>query len=241
MMRMGLGMVAILAPLQIVVGDFHGLNTLKHQPAKVAAIEAHWDGDHPASLVLFGWPDTKTERNIGEVAIPNAGSLVLTHDPNGLFPGLRDFAPQDRPPVLPVFIMFRVMVGLGLLMLAIGIVGLVLWKRGKLFTTRWFLKPVSKCWPIGFLAILAGWMVTEIGRQPWIAYGVLRTADAASPVTLPMVATSLVLFVLVYCVVFSIGVIYIARMLKKGPVATAPEALPNRPLSAAQETTESVG
>jgi cytochrome d ubiquinol oxidase subunit I len=240
MVRMGLGMLAVLAPLQAFVGDLHGLNTLKHQPAKIAAIEAHWDGSKPAPLVLFAWPDKESESNLAEVAIPNLGSLVLIHEWNGLFPGLKDFKPEDRPPVVPVFFMFRLMVGLGLLMIAIGFTGVFLWWRRRLFQARWFLKPLSYCWPIGFVALLAGWMVTEIGRQPWIAYGVLRTADAVSPVTMSSVAFSLVLFVLVYCVVFSIGIWYISRMIGKGPTQphADPEALPNRPLSAAQGTTK---
>jgi cytochrome d ubiquinol oxidase subunit I len=243
MVRMGLGMLAILAPLQAVVGDLHGLNTLEHQPAKVAAIEAHWDGSKPASLVLFAWPDEENERNVAEIAIPNLGSLILTHDWNGVFPGLKDFAPEDRPPVVPVFFSFRLMVGLGFLMIAIGFVGVFLWWRKKLFKARWFLKPLVHAWPLGFIALLAGWMVTEIGRQPWIAYGVLRTADAVSPVTATSVAISLALFVIVYFVVFSIGIWYINKLINKGPVyppaPTEPdEALPNRPLSAAQHPTK---
>lgn len=238
MVHMGLGMVAVLAPLQLVVGDLHGLNTLEHQPAKIAAIEAHWDGDKPAPFVIFAWPDEQAERNIAELSIPKAGSLILTHDPNGLFPGLSDFKPEDRPPVAPVFFMFRLMLGIGMLLIAIGAIGAFLWWRKRLFSADWFLKPVGYCWPLGFIAILAGWMVTEIGRQPWVAYGVLRTADAISPVTAASVATSLALFVLVYSVVFSIGVWYIYRMLIKGPAPVPQEAegLPNRPLSAAQKT-----
>jgi len=164
---------------------------------------------------------------------------VLTHDANGLFPGLRDFKPENRPPVAPVFFMFRLMLAIGALLIVIGFVGAVLWWRGRLFETRWFLKPISYCWPLGFIAILAGWIVTEVGRQPWAAYGILRTADATSPVAASTVAISLALFVLVYVVVFSIGILYIYRMLMKGPQAAsqtphAPEGLPNRPLSAAQ-------
>lgn len=238
MVHMGLGMLAILAPVQAFVGDLHGLNTLEHQPAKIAAIEAHWDGSKPADLVLFAWPDEKNEKNLAEVSIPKLGSLVLTHDWNGLFPGLRDFSPQDRPPVVPVFLMFRLMVGLGFLMIAIGWLGIFLWGRKTLYSATWFLRPLKHCWPVGFIALLAGWMVTEIGRQPWIAYGVLRTADAVSPVTAAAVATSLALFVLVYFVVFSIGIWYISKMIGKGPVPANPEALPNRPLSAAQDTTK---
>lgn len=236
MIRMGLGMVIVLAPLQLLVGDLHGLNTLKHQPVKIAAIEAHWDGSKPAPFVIFAWPDEKAERNIAEISIPKAGSLVLTHAPNGLFQGLRDFAPQDRPPVVPVFFMFRVMLGIGMLLILTGIIGAVLWWRKQLFTTQWFLRAVGQSWPLGFIAILAGWMVTEIGRQPWVAYGILRTADAASPVAASTVALSLLLFVLVYCVVFSIGILYVYRMLKKGPqpMLHDAKALPNRPLSAGQ-------
>ncbi len=243
MIRMGLGMVALLAPLQLLVGDLHGLNTLEYQPAKIAAIEAHWDGSKPAPFVIFAWPDAKAERNRAELSIPNAGSLVLTHDPQGRFPGLRDFKPENRPPVLPVFFMFRLMLAIGMLMIAIGAVGALLWLRGRLFAARWFLRPVGYCWPLGFVAIVAGWIVTEVGRQPWVAYGILRTADATSPVAAPLVALSLLLFVLVYCVVFSIGILYVYRMLAKGPqaIAHALHALPNRPLSAAGEsTTESV-
>jgi cytochrome d ubiquinol oxidase subunit I len=236
MTHMGLGMLALLGPLQLFVGDLHGLNTLKHQPAKIAAIEAHWDGSRPAPLVLFAWPDAKAERNHAEIAIPRLGSLILTHDLDGLFPGLLDFKPEDRPPVIAPFFMFRLMVGLGLLMIAIGLTGVWLWWRRRLFETRWFLRPLPYAWPIGFIALLSGWIVTETGRQPWIAYGVLRTADAASPVAVHAVAVSLLLFVLVYVVVFSIGVWYIHRMIARGPqgVPTGPEALPNRPLSAGQ-------
>ncbi|MES2535963.1 MAG: cytochrome ubiquinol oxidase subunit I [Pseudomonadota bacterium] len=240
MMHMGLGMLALMAPLQLLVGDLHGLNTLEYQPAKIAAIEAHWDGSKPAGLVLFAWPDEKGERNLAEVSVPNLGSLIVTHDWNGLFRGLRDFKPEDRPPVVPVFFMFRLMVGLGLLMIAIGLTGVFLWWRKRLLHARWFMRPLTYCWPLGFIALLAGWMVTEIGRQPWIAYGVLRTADAVSPVTAASVAISLVLFVLVYVVVFSIGIWYIKKMIDKGPREgmAAPEALPNRPLSAGQTTTD---
>ncbi|HEY0847573.1 MAG TPA: cytochrome ubiquinol oxidase subunit I, partial [Noviherbaspirillum sp.] len=144
--------------------------------------------------------------------------------------------PEDRPPVVPVFIMFRVMLAIGLLMIAIGAIGGILWWRKRLFVAHWFLKPLGVAWPLGFIAILAGWMVTEIGRQPWIAHGILRTADATSPVAASTVALSLVMFILVYVVVFSIGILYVYRMLKKGPQVPQhePEALPNRPLSAAQ-------
>src|ERR1700730_7543339 len=182
MMRMGLGMVALLAPLQVFLRDQHGLNTLKHQPAKIAAIESHWDGSHPGALVLFAIPNSREERNDFEIAIPNAASLILTHELDGHFPGLKEFKPEDRPPIFPVFIAFRLMVGLGVLMIAIGWVGVWLWLRGRLLETRCYLQSVQHALALGFIAILAGWYVTEVGRQPWIATGILRTADAASPV-----------------------------------------------------------
>lgn len=238
MLRMGIGMVALLAPLQLFIGDAHGLNTAEHQPAKVAAMEAHWDGGKPADLVLFAWPNEKEETNHFEISIPNIASLIITHQWDGLFKGLKDFKPEDRPPVKPVFFAFRVMVGLGLLMIATGLVGAFLWWRGLLFETRWFLWPLSLSWPAGFVAILAGWWVTETGRQPWLATGILRTADAASPVSAGAVLTTLVLFVLVYSVVFSMGIYYINRLINKGPMGASvkpSEGVPSRPLSAAEE------
>ena len=238
MMRMGVGMVAVLAPLQLFIGDAHGLNTAQHQPAKVAAMEAHWDGSKPADLILFAWPDDKAETNHFEIAIPNLASFIITHQMDGLFKGLKDFAPHDRPPVKPVFFAFRVMVGLGLLMIAGGLLGAFLWWRGKLFDTRWYLTAVSYSWPAGFVAILAGWWVTETGRQPWLVHGILRTADAASPVSGGAVLTTLILFIAVYSVVFSMGIYYINRLIEKGPAGAAvkpSEGLPSRPLSAAEE------
>lgn len=250
MTRMGLGMVAILAPLQLFIGDMHGLNTLEHQPAKIAAMEAHWDGSKPGDLVLFALPNQAEERNDYEISIPRGASWVLRHDPDGLFPGLKDFKPEDRPPVTPVFFAFRAMVGIGLLMIAIGFVGAWLWYRGRLFESRWYLGFVQHCWPLGFIAILAGWWVTETGRQPWLVQGILRTADGVSPVGLTTVLTSLILFVLVYSSVFSVGVYYINRLITKGPrpsITSGDESspgVPSRPLSGAtgaarEATTES--
>jgi cytochrome bd ubiquinol oxidase subunit I len=236
MLRMGLGMLAILAPIQALVGDQHGLNTLEHQPAKIAAIEAHWQDTGPADLVLFAWPDMQEERNHAEIAIPHLGSLILTHDWNGRFKGLKDFARGDRPPVAPVFFSFRAMVGLGLLMIAFGWIGCWFLWRKRIEHARVFLRVLMWAWPVGFIALLSGWMVTEIGRQPWLAYGVLRTVDAVSPVTAAQVLVSLALFVLVYFVVFSIGIWYVHRMIVKGPHAElpGPETLPNRPLAGGQ-------
>jgi cytochrome d ubiquinol oxidase subunit I len=236
MLRFGLGMVIVLAPLQVVLGDKHGLSTLEHQPAKIAAMEAHWDGARPVDLVLFAIPNERTESNDYSVAIPHAGSLILTHSWNGLIRGLKDFPVSERPPVAPVFYAFRVMVGIGLLLVLVALVGGVLWARGRLFEARWFLRPVSLIWPLPFVATIAGWIVTEVGRQPWIATGILRTADAASPVSVEKVATSLALFVIVYSVVFTVGIVYIRRLIDKGPqepTGSTVEGVPNRPITGA--------
>ncbi len=239
MIRMGLGMVILLAPLQLLIGDQHGLNTAKYQPTKIAAIEAHWDSSETGDLVLFAWPDEEREENLYEIAIPNLASLLITHSLSGKFDGLKDVAPQDRPPVKPVFFAFRVMVGLGMLMILIGVVGAWLWWKGRLFETRWFTNPMRFVWPMGFVAVLAGWWVTESGRQPWVAYGILRTIDAASPVAYNTVLTSLVLFVIVYTCVFGIGIFYINRLIVRGPAGGPGEtreaegAVANRPMSAA--------
>jgi cytochrome d ubiquinol oxidase subunit I len=238
MVRMGLGMVAALAPLQLVIGDLHGLNTVEHQPVKIAAMEGHWDGTKPAELLLFAWPDARAEKNHAEIGIPHLASLIITHDPNGLFPGLKEFPREDRPPVLPVFFAFRVMVGIGVVMIAAGLAGAWLWWRGRVFTSAWYLRIAGYLWPLGFIAILAGWTVTESGRQPWLVQGMLRTADAASPVAFGAVATSFALIVATYSIVFSIGVHYVRKLIRKGPVqgtTTPAGGVANRPLSAAQQ------
>lgn len=238
MLKMALGMIMLLAPLQLFIGDLHGLNTAEYQPAKVAAMEAHWDSSKPAPLLLFAWPDQEAQTNQLEIGIPNLASMIVTHDPEGLFPGLNDFSREDQPPVLPVFFAFRIMVGIGLLLILISAVGGFLWWRGRLLDSKWFLRPLQHVWPLGFIAILAGWMTTEIGRQPWLAHGVLRTADAASPVSANSILVSLILFVLVYGVVFSAGIYYINRLIGKGPepeVLETPQVpATGRPLSAAE-------
>ena len=238
MLRMGAGFIAIVAPLQLFIGDQHGLNTLAHQPIKIAAIEAHWDGSRPGALSLLAWPDEAAETNRYELAIPKGASLILTHDPNGLFPGLKSVPPAERPPVAPVFFAFRIMVGIGLLMIAAGFVGVYLWWRRELFVSRWYLAPVSHGWWLGFVAVICGWIVTETGRQPWLVHGLLRTADATSPVPASNVATTLVLFVIVYAIVFAMGIYYINRLIAKGPPSEGeeppPVGIPNRPLSSVE-------
>ena len=244
MLRMGVGFIAIVAPLQLFIGDQHGLNTLAHQPIKIAAMEAHWDGSKPGDLLLFAWPDEKAEANRFAIAIPYGASLILTHDPNGLFPGLKSVPAAERPPVAPVFFAFRIMVGIGLLMIAAGLLGALLWWRGRLFETRWYLAVVARGWWIGFVAVIAGWIVTESGRQPWLITGILRTADGTSPVPAASLLGTLGLFVVVYGIVFAMGIYYINRLIEHGPQGRAVEppgaGLPSRPLSAAADAAHEV-
>jgi len=242
MVRMGTGMLALLAPVQLLLGDLHGLNTLEHQPAKVAAMEGHWEDSGPADLLLFAVPDERAEANRFEIAIPKLGSLILTHDWDGRFPGLKDFPPDERPPVASVFFAFRVMVGIGSFLIVLGLAGALLWWRRRLFTVRPYLRIAAHAWPLGFVAILAGWLTTESGRQPWIAHGILKTSDAISPVSAATVAMSLTVFLVVYSVVFSVGVYYINRLINRGPHGAAvapphlPEGLPSRPLATAHDS-----
>ena len=222
MLRMAISLTAVLAPLQLIIGDQHGLNTLAHQPTKVAAMEAHWDGSRPGDFEIFAWPDEKTETNRFAISIPHASSLLLTHEWNGLFPGLKDVPPQDRPPVKNVFFGFRIMLAAGSYMIVAALFGAWLLWRGRLFGTRWFLYIVANTWWVGFVGVIAGWMVTESGRQPWIVQGLLRTADAASPVPGGSVLTTLVLFVIVYLFVFSFGAYFINRLIVRGIVEAKP-------------------
>ena len=220
MLGMGLSLIVWLAPLQLFIGDQQGLEARKYQPAKIAAVEAHWETRKGAPLVLFAWPDTKTESNLYEIAIPKLGSLVLTHEWDGEVRGLKSFPPEDRPnPVIPFF-SFRIMVGIGFIMIALGAIGGVLWLMGRLYRSRWFLRAMVWASPLGFIAVLAGWFVAEVGRQPWVVYGVLRTADAVSPVPGGSVLASIMLFVVVYGIVFGAGVYYIAKLVQLGPEAT---------------------
>jgi cytochrome bd ubiquinol oxidase subunit I len=236
MLRMAIGLTAILAPLQLIIGDQHGLDTLKYQPIKVAAMEAHWDGSQPGAFEIFAWPDEKSESNRFAISIPHGSSLILTHSWDGLFPGLKSVPPADRPPVVPVFFAFRIMLAIGLFMIAAALTGAFLWWRGALFETRWYLAIMSQCWWLGFVAVISGWVVTETGRQPWIVEGILRTADATSPVPGASIAGTLALFVLCYGVVFWMGIYYINRLINGGPespIAEEAAGFTNRPLAAA--------
>ncbi len=239
MLRMAIGLVVILAPLQLIIGDQHGLNTLEHQPIKVAAMEGHWDGNQAGvPFEIFAWPNEKTESNDYSIAIPHVGSLLLTHSWNGKFPGLKSVPAKDRPPVPMVFFAFRIMVGIGLFMIAAALYGAFLWWRGTLFETRWYLWIMSHCWWIGFVSVIAGWITTEVGRQPWIVQGVMRTSDAASPVPGGSVLTTLILFVLAYGVVFSFGIYYINRLINRGPELSTDTAkhFSGSPITAAGRT-----
>lgn len=219
MLSMAMWMLLAVAPLQAVVGDAHGLNTLEHQPAKLAAIEGHWE-NHPGEgvpLILFGIPDMQAEQTHYKIEIPRGASLLLTHSWDGTIPALKDFKPEDRPNSTIVFWTFRVMVGLGVLMILLALLGLWLRRGGRLYRSSAFLRFALAMGPAGLVAILAGWFTTEIGRQPWIIYGLMRTADAVSPVSATQLGVSLAAFVAVYLVVFGAGTVYVLRLIAIGP------------------------
>ncbi|MFC1504882.1 cytochrome ubiquinol oxidase subunit I [Thermodesulfobacteriota bacterium] len=217
MFGMAMIMAVFVAPLQLFLGDLHGLNTFKHQPAKVAAMEGIWETERGAALRLFGWPDQAAETTLYAIEIPKLTSLILTHDLNGEVKGLKEWPPDARPPVAVVFWTFRIMVGLGMLMIATGVIALVLHFRKRLFDTPWFKYWCLAMMPSGFIAVLAGWFVTEVGRQPYMIYGILRTADSVSPVGGTPIAISLLAFIVTYGFVFGAGCYYIVKLIRKGP------------------------
>jgi cytochrome d ubiquinol oxidase subunit I len=213
-LRTGLVLAAVLAPAQILVGDLHGLNTLKHQPAKIAAIEALWETERGAPLVLFAVPNEERRRNDYAITIPTLASVILAHDPAAEIKGLNEFAP-DTPPVVPVFIAFRVMVGIGMLMLGLAWLGAWLTRRGAL-PPRWLLWTYAGFTFGGWIATLAGWLVTEIGRQPWLVTGVLRTADAVGPASGPQLGASLTAYIFTYSVMLIAYMVVLTHMAGKG-------------------------
>ncbi|MBS0236479.1 MAG: cytochrome ubiquinol oxidase subunit I [Proteobacteria bacterium] len=217
MLRMALLIMVTFGVAQPIIGDLHGLNTLEHQPAKIAAMEGIWESKKGADLILFGVPNERQEKTEYVISIPKLSSLILTHSTEGEVKGLKEWERQDRPPVVIVFYAFRVMVGIGLLMLLTGITGAFLLWRSKLETSSWFHKWCVLFAPSGFIAILAGWFVTETGRQPYIVYGLLRTSDMLSPVSRDGVLFSFLVIFLVYSTVFSTGIYYIFRLMVKGP------------------------
>ncbi|TWA55383.1 cytochrome bd-I ubiquinol oxidase subunit 1 apoprotein [Azospirillum baldaniorum] len=248
-LSMSLALITILAPLQIFLGDLHGLNTLEHQPAKIAAMEGHWEGGARAPLILFAIPDNEAETNHAEIAIPALSSLILTHEWDGVVPGLKNFPVADRPNPEILFWTFRIMVGIGMIMLTVALIHLVQRVRGKLYSPHWFHKLLVGCMPLGFIAILAGWFTTEIGRQPWVVYGMIRTADAVTPaLTGGAVLTSLIVFMVVYAIIYGAGTYYLFRLLTIGPSRLNDEDLevpavaqghqPKRPLSVPGESIE---
>lgn len=217
MFSMAMWMAAIVAPIQIMAGDAHGLNTLAHQPAKIAAIEGHYETQKGAPLILFGIPNAKEERIDYAVKVPYLSSLILTHSFDGVVPGLREFPVADRPPLGIVFFAFRSMVGIGMLMLCVGLWSLWLRYRGRLYDTPLMHRFAMLMGPSGFIAVLSGWIVTEVGRQPFTVYHLLRTADSASPIDATAIAFSLAAFVVVYFSLFGAGVYYILRLMRSAP------------------------
>jgi cytochrome d ubiquinol oxidase subunit I len=233
MFSMAMWMATVVAPLQIIAGDMHGLNTLRYQPAKVAALEGDWETSNAAPLILFGMPNMAQERTEYQLAVPHLGSLILTHDWNGEVKGLKAFPREDRPYAPVVFWAFRVMVALGFLMAGVGIASLVLRRGGRLYHSRGLQWVAVAMAPAGFVALLAGWTVTEVGRQPFTVFGVLRTADSISPIALPGVATSLAAFAVVYFVVYGAGFVYLLALMAKPPVPAEPGPHPGVPIRTA--------
>ena len=224
MLSMTLWLLSVLVPLQILLGDEHGLNTREHQPAKLAAIEARWETERQVPLTLFAIPDESAETNRFAIDVPYLGSLILTHSLDGEVKGLKDFPVEDRPPVAIPFFAFRIMVGIGLLMLAMVVASWWLRWRDKLYDNAWYLRACLFMGPLGFIAVLAGWTTTEVGRQPWTVYGLMRTAEFVPPsLTGGDVLISLLGYMAVYLIIFPAGIMVMVRMIRKGPVA-GPEA-----------------
>ncbi|WP_311948800.1 cytochrome ubiquinol oxidase subunit I [Halomonas piscis] len=216
-LSMCLWLLLILTPAQAVVGDFHGLNTLEHQPTKVAAMEANWETDSGVPLLLFALPDGDAQTNHWEVSIPRLASLILTHDLDGTVPGLKEAPADEQPPVFIVFWSFRIMVGLGLAMIAVALAGLVLRRGGRVYSQPLYLKTLVGMIGAPFVAVLAGWVVTEPGRAPWLVQGVMTHAEGLTPsLTGAMALFSLIGYMAVYAVVFLVGIYYLTRVVKNG-------------------------
>jgi len=218
MFSMAMWMIAVTAPLQIFLGDLHGINTLEHQPQKVMAMEGHYEShDHGAPLYLFGIPDDENQELKYAVGIPKLSSLILKHDLDAPLAGLDTIPDEDQPPVAIVFWSFRIMVGIGFLMLGVGVFGLWARVRGTLYEAKWLHRAALLMGPSGLVAVLAGWITTEVGRQPYTVYGLMRTSESASPLSAPAVGASLIAFIIVYFFVFGAGVFYILRLMGKAP------------------------
>jgi cytochrome d ubiquinol oxidase subunit I len=236
MFSMAMGLITVAVPIQILAGDQHGLNTLEHQPVKVMAMEGHFESHpHGAPLILFGWPDQKAGKMEYALSIPKASSLILKHDLDAPLAGLDTVPRTDWPPVAIVFWSFRIMVGLGFLMLGLAGLSLLARLRHRLYDWRLLHLAAVVLGPAGFIAVIAGWVTTEVGRQPFTVYGLLRTADSASPLQAPAVAVSLITFIVVYFTVFGAGTGYILRLMSKPPQPGEPEPQvgPGHPVRAA--------
>jgi cytochrome d ubiquinol oxidase subunit I len=232
MFSMAMWMAALVTPLQILAGDQQGLNTFEHQPAKIAAIEGHYETHRGAPLILFGIPDDEAETTHFAIEIPKLGSLILAHDIDAEIKGLKEWPRDERPPALLPFFAFRIMVGIGILMLTVGIWSLVQRFRRRLYEDRWLHRAAIAMAPSGFIAVLAGWITTEVGRQPYTVYGLLRTSESLSPVEAPAVGASLIAFIVVYFIVFGAGVFYLLRLMRRPP-ETGDDALDDGPTRAA--------
>jgi cytochrome d ubiquinol oxidase subunit I len=236
MFSMAMWMLVAVTPLQILAGDEHGLNTLEHQPQKVMAMEGHYDShEHGAPLILFGIPNPDEKRIDYAIEIPKLSSLILKRDLNAPLPGLDTIPDEDEPPVAIVFWSFRVMVGLGFAMLGLGFWALLQRKRRKLYTDPWLHRAALLMGPMGFVAVLAGWITTEVGRQPFTVYDLMRTSESLAPVSAPAVGTSLLIFIVVYFFVFGAGTFYLLRLMGKRP-GEEPHELEKGPLRAAGTT-----
>jgi cytochrome d ubiquinol oxidase subunit I len=233
MFSMAMWMAAVVAPLQIVMGDIHGLNTLHYQPAKIAALEGDWETRRDAPEILFGIPDMQAETTRYRIDLPHLGSLILTHALDGEVPGLKQFKPEDRPYSPLVFFTFRIMVGLGFLMAGVGLWSLFARWRRRLYQSRLLHRAVVAMGPAGFLAVICGWITTEVGRQPYTVYGMMRTADSMSPIAAPGVAVSFACFIVAYAIVFGAGMWFILAMMRRPPERNEPGPPQNIPSHAA--------
>ena len=233
MFSMAMWMAAIVAPIQVVAGDLHGLNTLEHQPAKIAAMEGHWETRAGQPLILLGWPDMARETTHYAIEVPKLGSYILTHDWNGEVKGLKAWPPNERPNSTIVFWSFRIMVGLGALMVLLGFWSLWLRFHRRLTDSPPLLRASVLMAPSGFVAVLAGWITTESGRQPYTVYGLLRTTQSASPIDVQAVAASLIAFIVVYFLVFGAGTFYILRQMRRPPEPGEPDIEKGVPTRAA--------
>jgi cytochrome d ubiquinol oxidase subunit I len=223
-LAIALSMAALFAPVQMIVGDLSGRMVFRHQPAKLAAMEAHWEttGDGGAPFVVIAFPDVKAEKNTFEISIPDGLSLLATHSLHGRVLGLKEFPRENRPSVPLLFLTFRIMIGIGTLLLLTMVWGFFLWRKGRLFEYRPFLWTLLIIHPLGFIAVETGWITTEAGRQPWLVYGLMRTAEGISPIPPGNVVWSLSLFLIIFAAIGSVYLYYVLKMIRRGPDVSSP-------------------